>query len=427
MGQIEIKARGRVEPAATDKEKAALNAHRSRAGNMRNYKYLIIGGGMTADAAVSGIRELDSKGSIGLISADSDAPYDRPPLTKALWKGKPLDSIWRQTKEHHADLYLQRRVNTIDTGRKTVADDKKEVYSFEKLLLATGGSPRRLPFGGNDIMYYRTAGDYRRLRDWTAKGKRFAVIGGGFIGSEIAAALAINQKEVVMLFPGKGIGDHMFPSDLSLFLNDFYRQKSVEVLSGESATGLERRGEQFVLKTQNGREVVVDGLVAGIGIQPNLELARIAGLQTGDGIVVDELLRTSQPDIYAAGDVAFFFNPALDRHLRVEHEDNANTMGRMAGRNMAGGAEKYEHLPFFYSDLFELGYEAVGEVDARLSVLADWKEPHREGVVYYQKEGRVRGVLLWNVWGQVDAARELIAAKQPFRAEDLKHKLPKAA
>jgi NADPH-dependent 2,4-dienoyl-CoA reductase/sulfur reductase-like enzyme len=153
----------------------------------------------------------------------------------------------------------------------------------------------------------------------------------------------------------------------------------------------------------------------------------MAGLQTAEGIVVDERLRTSQPDIYAAGDVASFYNPALDRRLRVEHEDNANTMGRLAGRNMAGSAEPYHHLPFFYSDMFELGYEAVGEVDSRLSVLADWKEQYREGVVYYQREGQVRGVLLWNVWGQVDAARELIAAKRPFQAEELMRRLPKAA
>ena len=393
---------------------------------MRPYKYLIVGGGMTADAAVSGIRELDSKGSIGLISAELEIPYDRPPLTKKLWKGEPLESIWRHTKERNVDLYLERTVRAIDVERKTVADDKNETYSFDKLLLATGASPRRLPFDGDDIMHYRTVEDYRRLRAWTTKGTRFAVIGGGFIGSEIAAALAMNGKQVVMVFPGRGICSRMFPSDLSQFLNDFYRQKGVEVWSGESAIGMERRGEQFVLKTQSRREVVIDGVVAGIGVQPNVELARMAGLKTGDGIVVDEFLRTSQPDIYAAGDVALFYNPALDRHLRVEHEDNANTMGRQAGRNMAGSAEKYEHLPFFYSDLFELGYEAVGELDSRLTTLADWKEPHREGVVYYQKDGKVRGVLLWNVWGQVDAARDLIAAKHPLRAEDLKHRLPKA-
>jgi NADPH-dependent 2,4-dienoyl-CoA reductase/sulfur reductase-like enzyme len=394
---------------------------------MRNYQYLIVGGGMTADAAVNGIRELDPKGSIGLISAEADIPYDRPPLSKKLWKGEPLETIWRHTKERNVDLYLQRTVKAIDVEHKSVADDKNEVYSFGRLLLATGGSARRLPFGGDDIIYFRTLEDYRRLQEWTSKGKRFAVIGGGFIGSEIAAALAMNHKAVVMLFPGRAICDRIFPPDLSQFLNDFYRQKGVDVWSGESAVGLERRGEQFVLKTQSQREVVVDGVVAGIGIQPNLELARMAGLQTGDGIMVDQFLCTSRPDIYAAGDVAVSYNPALARHLRVEHEDSANTMGRQAGRNMAGSAEKYEHLSFFYSDLFELGYEAVGELDSRLSTLMDWKEPYREGVAYYQKEGRVRGVLLWNVWGQVDAARELIASNQPFGPEDLRHKLPKAA
>ena len=394
---------------------------------MRNYKYLIVGGGMTADAAVKGIREVDPKGSIGLVSSEPDAPYDRPPLTKSLWKDKPLDSIWRHTEKAKVDLHLQRTVNAIDAQGRTVTDDRAEVYSFDKLLLATGGSPRRLPFGGDDIIYFRSLGDYRRLRELTATGKRFAVIGGGFIGSEVAAALAMNHKEVVMLFPGKAVCDRIFPTDLSQFLNEFYRQKGVEVWNGESAAGLERRGEQWILKTRSGRQITADGVVAGLGIEPNLDLAKMAGLQTAEGIVVDERLRTSQPDIYAAGDVASFYNPALDRRLRVEHEDNANTMGRLAGRNMAGSAEPYHHLPFFYSDMFELGYEAVGEVDSRLSILADWKEQYHEGVVYYQREGQVRGVLLWNVWGQVDAARELIAAKRPFQPEELMRRLPKAA
>jgi NADPH-dependent 2,4-dienoyl-CoA reductase/sulfur reductase-like enzyme len=139
-----------------------------------------------------------------------------------------------------------------------------------------------------------------------------------------------------------------------------------------------------------------------------------------NGIVVDEHLQTSTPDIYAAGDVANFFNPALGTRMRVEHEDNANTMGRAAGRAMAGVTEPYTHLPFFYSDLFELGYEAVGELDSRLETFSDWKQPFREGVVYYLKEGRVRGVLLWNTWGQVDAARALIAERGPFSAKNLR-------
>jgi NADPH-dependent 2,4-dienoyl-CoA reductase/sulfur reductase-like enzyme len=382
---------------------------------------------MTADSAVRGIRESDAQGTIGLLSAETDPPYDRPPLTKSLWKDKPVDTIWRYTETQNVDLLLGRTVIAIDVLAKTVTDSEKSTCYFEKLLLATGGSPRRLPFGGEDIIYYRTAADFRRLRTLAEKGRRFAVIGSGFIGSELAAALSLNQKEVVMIFPGTGICERMFPVDLSQFVTNYYRQKGVEIMSGESAAGLERRGDRFIVRTQSRREIIVDGVVAGIGITPNIELAKTAGLQTENGIVVDEFLCTSQPDIYAAGDVAFFYNPALDHRLRVEHEDNANTMGRIAGANMAGNRQSYHHLPFFYSDLFDLGYEAVGELDSRLNTLADWKEPHREGVIYYQKEGRVRGVLLWNLWGQVDAARELIAGKRPFRAEDLKHQLPRAA
>jgi NADPH-dependent 2,4-dienoyl-CoA reductase/sulfur reductase-like enzyme len=155
-----------------------------------------------------------------------------------------------------------------------------------------------------------------------------------------------------------------------------------------------------------------------------VELAEQAGLRVDNGIVVDEACRTNNPDIYAAGDVANFENRALGTRLRVEHEDNANTMGRTAGLNMAGRATPYRHLPFFYSDLFELGYEAVGDVDARLETVADWKEKFREGVVYYVKDGRVRGVLLWNTWGQVDHARALIAQPGPFKPQDLKGRLP---
>jgi NADPH-dependent 2,4-dienoyl-CoA reductase/sulfur reductase-like enzyme len=324
-------------------------------------------------------------------------------------------------------MYLGRSAKTIDVERDSVVDDQQDAYTYEKLLLATGGSPRRLPFGEGSIIYFRTLTDYRWVRALTEKGRRFAVIGAGFIGSEIAAALAMNQKEVIMLFPGQGICDHVFPGDLSRFLNDFYRQKGIELLAGETVSGVERRGEQFVVQTQSKREITVDGVVAGLGITPNVELAQMAGLSLENGIVVDELLRTNRPDVFAAGDVAAFYNPSLEKRLRVEHEDNANTMGRLAGRNMAGKAEPYHHLPFFYSDLFELGYEAVGELDARLQVTADWKDRFHEGVLYYQREGRVRGVLLWNVWGKVDAARELIAAKREFHLEDIKQQLANVA
>ncbi len=395
---------------------------------MPDYKYLIVGGGMTADAAVQGIRQVDQKGSIGLIGSESRPPYDRPPLSKGLWKGKSLESIWRKAAIHDAAVHLGRRVLHLDATHRRVTDDQGTVYRYEKLLLATGGSPRRLAADCPDVIYFRTIADYSQLRRLADGKQRFAVIGGGFIGSEIAAALAMNGKQVVMVFPEQGIGGRVFPSGLAGFLNDFYRGKGVEVRSGTRVAGVEARDGRFAVKLtpsqgQPAQEIVADAVVAGLGIRPNLELAEQAGLEIGNGIRVDHALRTSRPNIYAAGDVAEFFNPALGTYLRVEHEDNANTMGEMAGRSMAGEAVSYDHLPFFYSDLFELGYEAVGEVDSRLETAADWKEPFREGVVYYLRGGQVRGALLWNVWERVDAARQLIAEAGPFRPEDLRGRL----
>ena len=396
---------------------------------MPQCKYLIVGGGMTADAAIGGIREVDPSGSIGLIGAEPHPAYDRPPLSKGLWKGKPLESIWRKTDHQGVTAHRGRQVKSLDAANNSVIDDQGTAYTYDKLLLATGGTPRRLPFGGDHIICFRTLADYERLRAQTERHQNFAVIGGGFIGSEIAAALTMNGKRVVMAFPGEGIGSHMFPADLASFLNGYYREKGVEVLPTSRVTGWELRKGKQVLKIDSDpaagqQEIAADAVVAGIGILPNVELAQAAGLKVDNGIHVDRGLLTSHPDIYAAGDVANFYNPALDKRLRVEHEDNANTMGRLAGQAMAGRAVAYDHLPFFYSDLFELGYEAVGEVDARLETVADWQEPYRKGVIYYLREGRVRGVLLWNVWEQVDFARKLIAEGGPFSAANLKGRLP---
>jgi 3-phenylpropionate/trans-cinnamate dioxygenase ferredoxin reductase component len=275
---------------------------------------------------------LRSRGS-SLIGAEPQAPYNRPPLSKGLWKDKPLESIWRKSDDLGVTFHLGRRARLLDLPGKRVTDDQGTVHIFEKLLLATGATPRRLSFGAEQIIYYRSLDDYRRLRALADRGRRFAVIGGGFIGSEVAAALAMNGKQVALAFPDQAIGSRVFPADLSLFLNDFYRQKAIEILAGATVVGMEGRPDQPILKIRNAQtkgeqEVTVDGVVAGIGVQPNVELAQAAGLQVDNGIRVDASLRTSNPDVYAAGDVARFHNPALDQWIRVEHEDNANTMGR---------------------------------------------------------------------------------------------------
>jgi len=384
---------------------------------MADYRYLIVGGGMTGDAAVRGIRDRDSAGSIGLVGDEPDPPYSRPPLSKALWQGKDESSIWRGTADLGADLHLGRRVVSLDLGGRRVTDDRGETYGYEKLLLATGGRPRQLPGDGGEsgIVYFRHLPDYRRLRSLADGGASFVVLGGGFIGSEVAAGLKTVGADVTMVFPEDGIAARVFPAEVSESVNELYRSHGVEVLTGELVSRVERHGAHSHVHLQSGRVVDADAVVAGLGIVPDTELAEQAGLAVSDGIVVDEYGRAGgRDDVYAAGDVARFPAAVLGTDLRVEHEDQANSHGRAVGANMAGAGEPYRHLPFFYSDLFELGYEAVGEVDSRLATVTRWAEPNRRGVVaYVDGAGRPRGFLLVDVWGKVDAATELIAAGEP--------------
>ncbi|HOL38012.1 MAG TPA: FAD-dependent oxidoreductase, partial [Rubrivivax sp.] len=202
----------------------------------------------------------------------------------------------------------------------------------------------------------------------------------------------------------------------------YYREKGVDVRAGVTVNGV----AGAALELSDGSTLQADAVVAGLGITPNVELAQAAGLEVDNGIVVDAHLRSSDPDIHAAGDVASFPAAALGRRLRVEHENAAVTMGERAGRCMAGQDAPYDELPYFYSDLFDLGYEAVGTLDARLETVEQWVTPYREGVVYYLEGARVRGALLWNTWDQVGAARALIADPGPFDARSVRGRLPAA-
>ena len=389
---------------------------------MRRTRYLIVGGGLTGDAACRGILEIDpDPGAILLVSAEFHPPYARPPLSKALWKGTAESTIWRLTANLGIHERLGRRIVRLDLDAHTATDDRGDIYVYEKVLLATGGRPRRLPFVAEDVTYFRTLDDYHRLRRLADAGARFAVIGGGFIGSEIAAALALADAPVTMVFPGPGIGARIFPPGLSAAVNDYYRDRGVEVLARTSVTAVERFGDARRLTLEDGKVLEVDAIVAGIGIEPNVKLAADASLPVANGIVVDSLGRVGgRDDVFAAGDVAAFPSPDLGGTIRVEHEDHAKSHGRRVGANMAGEDEPYDHLPFFYSDLFELGYEAVGELDSRLRTTADWTDVGRAGTVYYVDDAdRPRGVLLWKLFGRVDAARELIRAAVPIPTAEL--------
>jgi 3-phenylpropionate/trans-cinnamate dioxygenase ferredoxin reductase component len=378
-------------------------------------QYLIVGGGMTGDSACKGIRDVDSEGKIVLVGGEQHPPYARPPLSKALWKGSEESTIWRETADLGVDLKLGRRIVELDLDARTARDDHGDGYAYERLLLATGGRPRRLPFGGDQVVYFRTLDDYRQLRGVAGDGVRAVVIGGGFIGSELAAALADNGCAVTMIFPDPGIGARIFPRELSAALVDYYREHGVDVLPEATVTGIEWNGSEGRVTLEDGRELEADTVVAGIGIEPSVELAEAAGLPTSNGILVDSLGRVGgRDDVFAAGDVARFPAAALGTELRVEHEDHANSHGRRVGANLAGAGEPYDHLPFFYSDLFELGYEAVGELDPRLETLSTVGQLGELGLVYYlDADRKPRGVLLWNQFGRVDEARALIQDGTP--------------
>jgi NADPH-dependent 2,4-dienoyl-CoA reductase/sulfur reductase-like enzyme len=376
-------------------------------------KYLIVGGGMTADAAVKGIREHDVDGSIVLVGAETHPPYKRPPLTKGLWSGADEAKIWKNTEDAGADLILGRRIVALDLGARRATDDQGADYGYEKLLLATGGTPRRLDGGDDHVIYYRTLDDFRKLRQIAEGGASVVVIGAGFIGSELAASLTSTGAKVTMVFPEAGVTSRVLPDRLARFVTDYFREKGVEMLSEDTVASV----EGTTVHTGSGRTLEADAVVAGLGIVPNVELAEAAGLPVDNGIVVDKYGRVDgRDDVFAAGDVANYPNLVLGGQFRVEHEDHANTHGRFVGGNMAGANQPYDYLPLFYSDLFDLGYEAVGEVDSRLATVETWEEPNRKGTIAYVDDaGRPRGFLLWNVWDKVDAARELIRAGEPVR------------
>lgn len=372
---------------------------------MQKTTYLIVGAGMTGDMAAKGIREHDSEGSITMVGADPHPTYKRPLLTKGLWHGTSEEKLWRDLADD-LELVTGRRIVSLDLAAHTATDDAGQEYEWHKLLLATGARPREIP-GADGVIWYRTLHDYRTVRGVAGEGAHVVVIGGGFIGSELAASLVDNGVRVTMLFPEDGIGHRLFPTGLSASVTDYYREKGVDVRPGEVVSEASGTG----VKTKSGLELEADAVVAGLGVIADTELAEAAGLEVNDGIVVDEYGRvTGRDDVFAAGDVARLPVPALGISLRIEHEDHANSHGYAVGANMAGADKPYLHLPFFYSDLFDLGYEAVGLVDSRLEAVENWQEPYRKGVVTYVEDGRPRGVLLWNVWDKLDDAREVIRA-----------------
>jgi len=393
------------------------------------YDHVIIGGGVAADAAARALHEAAPEASIAILSADPHSPVYRPALSKDLWHGEsddPDSQDLRTAEETGAVLFTATLVTELCPGSHTVVTARGQVVHYGTALLATGSTARHLPDVHDDrVLSLRTVGDYRHLRGLARDGARIAVVGGGYIGTEVAAALTRTDTQVTLAHSGRAILDHMFPVSITEHLEQVYTGHGITLAPGFRLAGIET-GDELVLRSETGEELRADAAVLGLGAELSTTLAGAAGLDLERGaVVVDPYLRTSAPDVYAAGDIALFDDALLGlRH--VEHVDHAQASGATAGRNMAGAEEAYEHTPLFFSDLFDDGYEAVGRLDAHLEMREEWNEEHTAAVVHYLEDGAVEGVLLWNTWDAVDRAREVIAASQQgeLAPADLRGQIP---
>lgn len=389
---------------------------------MPHFDYLIVGGGTVASFAAEGIRERDSIGTIGILSEETNPSYTGLANAESNWSDRnPIfdNSLFGMAGSSHAELHLDTRVTSIDRAGRSVSTESGDTFDYGTLLLATDGRLRYLDLPADDrVIWFRTAQDYRRLRAICERHSHIAVVGGGYISTELTAALAKHGCSVTLIYPEPVLGGALFPAALAAGFEKRFADAGVTLRAGVTVVKGTADASGITLALDDGSRLTVDAVVSGLGIEPDIALAATAGLTTSDGIIVDSHLVTSDPHIYAAGDGAEYPDLMVGRRS-VEHVDNSTSMGHTAGHNMAGAPEIYDHTPYYYSSIFGTRFEAVGTIDAGLDVLEDWILPGERGVVYYLGNGVLVGVLLWNLDGRLDDARRAIAAASSLTRQDL--------
>jgi 3-phenylpropionate/trans-cinnamate dioxygenase ferredoxin reductase component len=387
--------------------------------------FVIVGAGLAGAKAAEALRGSGFDGPISLIGAEKHLPYERPPLSKDYLAGKAdRDSVFVHDltwyRQQGIDLRLGSPVTAIDRAARQVRLADGARLPFGKLLLTTGARPRRLA-GATGVHYLRTLDDSDRLKEILATGSHLAVIGGGWIGLEIAAAARQAGLQVTVMESLELPLLRVLGREMGQVFADLHRSAGVDLRLGVRIEEIISTGSTATgVRLTDGTRIGADAVVAGIGATPSTELAEQAGLEIRDGIVTSAALRTSDPDIYAAGDVASAFHPLLGHHVRVEHWANALKQPAVAAAAMLDEDTRYEELPYFYTDQYDLGMEYLGHVGSgydQIVVRGDLEA--REFIAFWLSGGRVRAGMNVNIWGVTDSIKNLIRSGRPVNADAL--------
>jgi 3-phenylpropionate/trans-cinnamate dioxygenase ferredoxin reductase subunit len=382
---------------------------------------VIIGAGLAGGKAAETLREQGFDGRVVLLGSEPERPYERPPLSKDYLRG---EAEREAAYVHPAEFYEQREVelrtettvDALDLGAREAVLEGGERMGFARLLLATGAEPRRLP-GAEGVHYLRDFRDSDALRSILDGGGRLAVIGAGWIGSEVAASARQKGLDVTLVEQASTPLEGVLGRELGEIYAAIHRDHGVEVLTGTSVESI----EPGRVALAGGRTVECDHVVVGIGVAPRTALAEAAGLEVDNGILVDERLRTSADGVYAAGDVANAQHPLLGIRLRVEHWHNALEQGPAAARSMLGAGEPYDRIPYFFSDQYDVGMEYAGHATEWDEVVFRGDVEAREFIAFWVKDGRVLAGMNVNIWDVTDDIQALIRSRatvDPARLRD---------
>ena len=376
---------------------------------MDSFKHVIIGGGMVAGYAATEFVERGlGRGELAIISSDDVLPYERPPLSKGLLLGtQDESSVFINDadfyREHGIDVRLGTTVDRIDAGARTVQMRNGGEVRFERAVVATGARVRTLDLPGSDldgVLYLRSLDDSKRIRRAYEGVTRAIVLGSGFIGMEVASALAQRNVNTTMLFPDDRVWQRFFTPEMSAFFQRYYEERDVTFMPGMKTAGFEGDGRVSAAVTASGARLSCDLVVAGIGVVPNVELAKDAGLRVENGVVANEYLETSALGVYAAGDVASYKDMVSGRQRRVEHWDNAVEQGRHLARVMGGERAPFVHVPYFFSDVFDLSYEFWGDTADADDVVHRGDVTTRSFSAWWTRQGQVCAAFVMNRPGE---------------------------